>query len=191
MLQVPRLRPKTHLAWSFTFFRDFRLGASVQWSDCLERKEMSVKSMAAPKSLTARLIDSLHMEAMLLTDEVRAYFDDHGRAERNALPPMLRLSFSCESLKVTNRLTQVIAWLAAHRRAAGGSDASAFRAAKPLMAVGSDPHALTGLPEAARSLIVASCDLYMRIRWLDERMDRSRAGCKPARTLPGNLEDVL
>ncbi|MGE6036651.1 DUF1465 family protein, partial [Klebsiella pneumoniae] len=32
-----------------------------------------------------RLIDSLYTEAMLLADEARAYFDEVGRNERDAL----------------------------------------------------------------------------------------------------------
>jgi regulator of CtrA degradation len=65
--------------------------------------------------LTSRLVDSLYVEAMLLADEVRAYFDEGGREEREALPPLLKVSFSCESLKVTTRLMHVIAWLLTQR----------------------------------------------------------------------------
>ena len=34
--------------------------------------------------MTARLVDSLYVEAMVLADEARAYFDQIGRAEREA-----------------------------------------------------------------------------------------------------------
>ena len=50
-----------------------------------------------------------------LADEARSYFDEGGRVEREALPPMMRVSFSCESLKVTTRLMHVIAWLLTQR----------------------------------------------------------------------------
>ena len=33
-----------------------------------------------------RLIDSLYVEAMLLADDARSYFDDDGREERDAFP---------------------------------------------------------------------------------------------------------
>ena len=65
--------------------------------------------------LTARLVDSLYLEALVLADEVRGYFDQFGRADREALPPLQRVAFSCESLKVTTRLMHVIAWLLTRR----------------------------------------------------------------------------
>ena len=40
--------------------------------------------------LAKRLIDGLYTEAMLLADEVRAYFDDVGRDARDLLDPRLR-----------------------------------------------------------------------------------------------------
>ena len=54
--------------------------------------------------LTSRLIDSLYTEAMLLADEARSYFDDGGRDDRIAMEPFVRVSFACESLKVTTRI---------------------------------------------------------------------------------------
>ena len=65
--------------------------------------------------LAKRLIDGLYTEAMLLADEVRAYFDDVGRDARDLLDPIERVLFSCESLKVTTRLMHVIAWLLTQR----------------------------------------------------------------------------
>src|ERR1700754_1064707 len=67
-----------------------------------------------------RLIDALYVEAMLLADEARAYFDDAGRAERDLLEPAVRVVFSCESLKVTTRLMHVIAWLLTQRAVDAG-----------------------------------------------------------------------
>ena len=62
----------------------------------------------AESRLQERLIDQLYVEAMVLADEARCYFDEGGRAERDALDPMIRVSFSCESLKVTTRLMHEI-----------------------------------------------------------------------------------
>ncbi|WP_342454590.1 DUF1465 family protein [Sphingomonas sp. H160509] len=67
-----------------------------------------------------RLIDALYSEAMLLADEARTYFDEAGRVEREALDPLIRVSFSCESLKVTTRLMHVIAWLLTQRAVQAG-----------------------------------------------------------------------
>src|SRR3954466_7205772 len=57
---------------------------------------------------------------MLLADEARAYLDRQGRADRDSLEPIVRVSFSCESLKVTTRLMHVIAWLLTQRAVEAG-----------------------------------------------------------------------
>jgi hypothetical protein len=74
----------------------------------------------AKKRMTARLVDSLYTEAMVLADEARSYFDQIGRGDREALPPIARVAFSCESLKVTTRLMHVIAWLLTRKAIAAG-----------------------------------------------------------------------
>ena len=60
-----------------------------------------MQAMSNEIRLTARLVESLYVEAMVLADEVRSYFDETGRIEREALPPLERVAFSCESLKVS------------------------------------------------------------------------------------------
>ena len=67
------------------------------------------------------LADALYAEALLLGDEMRAYFDHAGRAERDQLAPIGRLHFACESLKATTRLMHALAWLA-NRRAIDSGD---------------------------------------------------------------------
>lgn len=120
--------------------------------------------------LHRRLVDSLHVEAMLLADEARAYFDEVGRAEREALDPLDRVGFSCESLKVTTRLMHVIAWLLTQR----AIDAGELRlrdALHPSRRLGegpmSDPAAVRVLPPRAQALIEASADLHRRVGRLD------------------------
>ena len=61
--------------------------------------------------LAPKLIDSLYTEAMVLADEARSYFDRYGKEERDRLDAILRVGLSCESLKVSTRRMQVIAWL--------------------------------------------------------------------------------
>ena len=67
-----------------------------------------------------KMIDSLYVEAMVLADEARGYFDQGARVEREALDPLGRVTFSCESLKVTTRLMHVIAWLLTQRAVDSG-----------------------------------------------------------------------
>ncbi len=74
----------------------------------------------ATSTIHRKLVDSLYVEAMLLADEARAYFDVLGRAERNSLEALSRVTFSCESLKVTTRLMHIIAWLLTQRAVQAG-----------------------------------------------------------------------
>jgi regulator of CtrA degradation len=118
-----------------------------------------------------RVIDTLYVDAMVLADEARSYFDEGGRADREALDPMARVSFSCESLKVTTRLMHVIAWLLT-QRAVDAGEMAPREALDPSRRLGPAPltdHAvLSQLPDAARLLIDASSDLHRRVARLDE-----------------------
>jgi regulator of CtrA degradation len=140
--------------------------------------------------LTTRLVDSLYVEAMVLADEARAYFDDHGRNDREALDPIIRVSFSCESLKVTTRLMHVVAWLLTRRAVDAGEIDSreAQSSSRRLgMAPVSEQGAIEQLPQAARGLVGASADLYARVARLDQEIDRVEP-MSPARSLLDRLE---
>jgi regulator of CtrA degradation len=143
--------------------------------------------------LTPRLIDSLYVEAMVLADEARAYFDSAGRDDRLALEPEIRIGFACESLKVTTRLMQAIAWLMTQRAIAAGELVPADSAA-PERRLGdapdSDEALLPLLPEAALELIRGSRDLYDRIRRIEEG-GGSEAATSPARSLLSRLQRSL
>jgi regulator of CtrA degradation len=124
------------------------------------------------KIMTARLVDSLYTEAMLLADEARAYFDETGRAEREALSPLERVSYSCESLKVTTRLMHVIAWLLTRKAIAAGEIREDGRGDSRRLghAAASEPEALAHMPPTAAALIAASADLYERVAKIDRDM---------------------
>ncbi|MFW2852806.1 DUF1465 family protein [Sphingomonas sp. TX0543] len=117
-----------------------------------------------------RLIDGLYTEAMLLADEARSYFDEGGRVERETLPPMMRVSFSCESLKVTTRLMHVIAWLLTQRAVQQG-ELAPRDALDPSRRLGQAPETDAGLlrdlPEQARQMIASSIELHRRVSRLD------------------------
>lgn len=144
--------------------------------------------------LTAKMIDSLYLEAMLLADEARSYFDIHGRADRDTLPPIDRVGFSCESLRVTTRLMHVIAWLLTRKAVAAG-EISEAQAAAPERQLGrgqaSAPDMLDGMPEYARQLIAATGELYARVARLDYEMRRVATSESPARSLIHRLEDAF
>jgi regulator of CtrA degradation len=143
--------------------------------------------------LAPRLVDGLYVEAMVLADEARSYFDTGGRDDRLALDPLDRVGFSCESLKVTTRLMHVIAWLLTQRAVAAG-ELSRAQAGAPERRLGAaadtDPDLFQRLPEAAAALIRASEDLYGRVSRLDRGGGAGEAG-SPARSLLGRLQRSL
>ncbi|MFA6125036.1 MAG: DUF1465 family protein [Sphingomonas sp.] len=138
-----------------------------------------------------RVIDTLYIDAMVLADEARSYFDEGGRADREALDPLARVSFSCESLKVTTRLMHVIAWLLTQRAVDAGEmaprealDESRRLGPAPM----SDAAIVSAMPEAARTLIAASVDLHRRVARLDQiQADEVEIMESPARTMQDRL----
>jgi len=144
--------------------------------------------------LHRRLIDSLYVEAMLLADEARAYFDEAGRAEREALDPLIRVSFSCESLKVTTRLMHVIAWLLTQRAVQAG-ELRARDALDPSRRLGDAPVTDAGLlailPPRARSLIDSSADLHRRVARLDGAQAMPEPADSPALSMQRRLSAVF
>ena len=147
----------------------------------------------ARSRITPKLIDSLYVEAMVLADEARAYFDRNGREERMTLDPMLRVGFSCESLKVTTRLMHVIAWLLTQRAVEAG-ELSPRQARSPARRLGdaaeSDQDLLAQLPVDALQLVQASEELYARVQRLDDG-GVADPQASPARTLLNRLERSL
>jgi regulator of CtrA degradation len=144
--------------------------------------------------ITPRLVDSFYTEAMLLADEARSYFDDAGRDDRGMLDPFVRVSFACESLKVTTRIMHIVAWLLTQRAIESGE--IAFREGRrPERRLGhaqdSDPAVVAKLPEAAKRLVSASVDLYARVKRLDEGTVADEPAPSPARALMGRLERGL
>lgn len=140
--------------------------------------------------LAKRLIDSLYMEAMLMADEVRAYFDETGKPARDALDPIDRVLFSCESLKVTTRLMHIIAWLL-NQRAIEAGELSADGARDSSRRLGdgidTDLATLDRLPDEARALIAESMDLHARVARVEAGLEPSPHS-SPARQLQGRLQ---
>lgn len=148
----------------------------------------------AESRVHTRLIDALYVEAMVLADEARSYFDDGGRADRDLLSPMERVAFSCESLKVTTRLMHIIAWLLTQRAIDAGEltrrealDPSRRLGAAPL----TDNAVFASLPDPARALIAASADLHRRVARLDVAQEQDTPTPSPARSIQDRLALVF
>ena len=134
-------------------------------------------------ALNARVVGALYVEAMLLADEARAYFDSFGHSDRDTLDPIQRVTFSCESLKVTTRLMHVIAWLLTQRGIAAG-DMRRGEQISPSLRLGdaneSNEAVLAALPTDARALVEASTILYLRVKRLDDRLGREISAANAA-----------
>jgi len=124
--------------------------------------------------LHGRLVEALYREALALADEAQSYFDVAEHGDRRCIDPLARITFSCESLKVTTRLTQVVAWLLTQR--AGEGAAGRMRGVTPV----TEAAVLAAMPPAAQTLIVASIALYRRAEHLDRVQGGVFAAAVPA-----------
>lgn len=133
--------------------------------------------MSGPSAFFHRTYD----ETLSLLIEARNYVAYHEAIDQRQLTPHIRLQVSFESMRVTSRLTQVMAWLLAQK--------ALFAGELTAEQVASDQFALSGgavcldpsgpeneeLPRGLRSLLDRSHRLYMRVSRLDEMFRRSVA----------------
>lgn len=146
--------------------------------------------------ITPKLIDALYVEAMMLADEARSYFDREGQEDRAGLDPVARVGFSCESLRVTTRLMHVVSWLLV-RKAIQAGELTDSDGQQPERRLGrsadssEDMLRLAKLPPRARRIIDASQDLYNRVQRLDQQLGQPAVVESPARQLLGRLEASL
>lgn len=132
-----------------------------------------------------------------MADEARSYFDGPGMEDREVLEILSRLSFACESLKVTTRLMHIIAWLLAQKAWRRGeiSDAVLESAQCRLGAAApSDEQAIATLPPRAQDLVTGSQALYERVWRLQEGMRKTiapQAPATPETPSPGPARELL
>lgn len=164
---------------------------SVAESGSFARMNDSSEPIEPEARITPRLIDAFYTEAMLLADEARSYFDDSGHNDRVQLDPFTRVTFACESLKVTTRIMHIVAWLLTQRAIESGEIQFA-EGQRPERRLGhaqeSNPEIVARLPEAAQRLVISSSDLYARVKRLDDGHLASERPLSPARALMGRLE---
>jgi regulator of CtrA degradation len=143
-------------------------------------------------AVTAKVINALYIEAMVLADEARAYFDLHSRDSRNQMTPLQRVGFSCESLKVTTRLMHIVAWLLTQRALAENAPSVETSHSQRLGSVAQTEADITlQLPSEAQQLITASIELYTRVKWLEDQLVTSEAKLSPARRLQSRLLEAF
>ncbi|HYH38255.1 MAG TPA: DUF1465 family protein [Azospirillum sp.] len=125
--------------------------------------------------IAATFFNGTYDETMALLIEARNYIAYHESGDHRGLPPHVRLQISYESMRVTSRLTQVMAWLLAQKAVHAGEISQEVAASEEFALSGgeicSDPSGPDNeeLPSGLRSLLERSHRLYMRVHRLDEQ----------------------
>jgi regulator of CtrA degradation len=111
-------------------------------------------------------------EAMSLLVEARDYLAHREPLDRGALAAEERLRFCSETMRLTSRLTQIMAWLMAQRAVYEGEIAPerALEGHDPLaeLEICMEEDATSRLPQRLSSLLERSRRLYVRVARLDE-----------------------
>ena len=123
-------------------------------------------------------LDSTYQEALALTREARDYMADRTRNRHPKLNPEDRLQICCEGMRLTTRLTQVMAWLMMQRAVLSG-EITMEEVMKPENRISGqsvcDLH--DELPEGVSPWMVdlmgRSHLMYMRVMRLDSQLDRA------------------
>lgn len=117
-------------------------------------------------------------EAMALMVEARNYMSYVEHRERRKVEAAAGLRMSCEAMRVTSRLTQVMAWLLMQRAVHEGEVSPDDALAEPNRLSGLDVCLDDSfaddqtLPGGLRSLLNRSLSLYQRIARLEDQMLR-------------------
>jgi regulator of CtrA degradation len=135
---------------------------------------------------TAKLVESLYVEAMVLADEARSYFELSPADQGLSSYDEVRIDMSCESLRVTTRLMHSIAWLL-NQKAYFAGELSLHQLRSRSRSLGtctaSDPFVVARLPAEAQRLVRETQQLLDRLVRLEKSLDAERLGFVEADTL--------
>lgn len=133
---------------------------------------------SATTSSGISFLDGTYREALALTREIRDYIAHQWRRDCEDLPPAAKLTASCESMRLTSRATQIMAWLfvqkALHAGEISREEACApeRRLAEQSLCMQTHHEEAGILPDRMSELLQRSHDLYLRIQRLDAQLDR-------------------
>ncbi|MEX0807544.1 MAG: DUF1465 family protein [Dongiaceae bacterium] len=127
---------------------------------------------SGPASVTS--LTRTREEALALLDEVRRYLEHCRKGSETPMPAALRLVAACETMRLTARLTQIVAWLTVRRAAQEGglvrdSEAAALRLGARDVCGAATPSPLV-LTAALHDLLDRSSRLYQRVARLDDML---------------------
>lgn len=122
---------------------------------------------------TVAFFDSTFEEALALTREARDYLTHREPMERERMTPNDRMLASCEAMRLTSRLTQVMAWLLVQKAVHAGemtreeAVAPEFRLAGKSVCEETRPPVEGELQPRLAELLERSHNLYQRVARLD------------------------
>jgi regulator of CtrA degradation len=132
-------------------------------------------------------------EALNLLVEARNYIATRDRLGATEPRPLIQLVMSCETMRLTARMTQIMAWLLVQKAVLAG-EMTAAEAARPEHRLGGrevctarDSWGDLVLPPQLQDLLDRSFNLYTRIARLDEMVGlraESEAADQPPLSLP-------
>lgn len=128
---------------------------------------------------TVHLLHKTLDETLALLVQARDYMSYAVPAAKPDLLPAERLRVSCEAMRVTARLSHVMAWLLAQKAVQAGeispvAAAAAYRLSEDdLCLLEESAESLAALPEGLRELLEKSRALYVRVTRLDALVQRS------------------
>lgn len=123
-------------------------------------------------------LNSTYEEALALTRRARDYLATREPLDRRELEPAAQLVSSCESMRLTARLTHCMAWLMVQRAVEAG-ELSREEAAEESLRLGENAicemeneAAREALPDGLAGLLDDSLALYRRVARLDAMLDQ-------------------
>lgn len=123
---------------------------------------------------TITFFDRTYDEAFALLVEARDYLTERQQQVTDQLSPQHQLIAGCETMRLTSRLVQVMAWLMVQRAVHAGeidpaeADAPQRRLGGHDVCAEPGPWDMSGLPRRLRVLLDRSHALYNRVARLDE-----------------------
>ena len=126
---------------------------------------------------TVAFFDSTFDEALALTREARDYLTHREPLERERMTPNDRMLASCEAMRLTSRLTQVMAWLLVQKAVHAGEMTREEAKAEEFRLAGKSVceetrHPVDGsLQPRLAELLQRSHQLYQRVSRLDALQD--------------------
>jgi regulator of CtrA degradation len=144
------------------------------WSD---REARAAMTNATAQIAETRFFTKTYDETVALLEQTRDYLTHALPPVQAQFAPVKRTRINCESMRVTARLAQVMAWLLAQRAAFHGEitreEAAGERFCMSEQKVCMAETAPDDLPERLYELLELSRRLYIRVMRLDELNRRS------------------